>query len=279
MQSHLTETSATPRILEGTYLDKILANKKAELAAARPPNWSAAELESRLAELPPTRDFKTSLQTGVGVRAIAEFKRASPSEGVIRDNANPVEVAKRYEEAGAAAISVLCDAHFRGSFADLDAVRNAVNLPILCKDFIIHRSQLVDARIAGADAALLIVAALKPPSLRELYLFARDIGLEVLVEAHTEHEVERALAIGATVIGINNRNLNTFEVDIERSLRLRSHIPANYTCVAESGIRSLEDVQRLHQAGLEAMLVGTNLMRADDPGQALRDLLGSWAPR
>lgn len=279
MQTHIPENTAAPRTFEGTYLDKILANKKAELAAARPPSWSASELESRLSELPPTRDFKTALQTGVGVRAIAEFKRASPSEGVIRDNANPVEVAKRYEEAGAAAISVLCDAHFRGSLADLDAVRNAVNLPILCKDFIIHRSQLVDARMAGADAALLIVAALKPPTLRELYLFARDIGLDILVEAHTEHEVERALAIGATIIGINNRNLNTFEVDIERSLRLRAHIPDTYTCVAESGIRNLEDVQRLHQAGLEAMLVGTNLMRADDPGQALRDLLGTWAPR
>lgn len=279
MQTHPSDTPASPRHIEGTYLDKILANKKAELAAARPPQWTPSELESRLSELPPTRDFKTSLQTGVGVRAIAEFKRASPSEGVIRDNADPAEVAKRYEEAGAAAVSVLCDAHFRGSFADLDAIRNAVNIPILCKDFIIHRSQLVDARLAGADAALLIVAALKPPHLRELYLFARDIGLEILVEAHTEHEVERALAIGATVIGINNRNLNTFEVDLERCLRLRAHIPQNYTCVAESGVRSIEDVQRLHQAGLEAMLVGTNLMRADDPGQALRDLLGSWAPR
>ena len=265
--------------MEGTYLDKILAHKKAELASARPPNWSSAEIEARLAELPATREFKASLQSGVGVRAIAEFKRASPSEGTIREGADPVDIAQRYENAGAAAISVLCDAHFRGTLADLEAVREAVDIPVLCKDFIIHRSQLVAARLAGADVALLIVAALQPPALRELYLFARDIGLEVLVEAHTEHEVERALAIGATVIGINNRNLKTFEVDIERCMQLRSHIPSNYVCVAESGIRCADDVGRLHQAGIDAMLVGTHLMRSEDPGAALSELLGGWAPR
>lgn len=265
--------------MEGTYLDKILAHKKAELAAIRPPDWSSAEIEAKLAQLPAARDFKTALQTGVGVRAIAEFKRASPSEGTIREDADPSEVTRSYEEGGAAAISVLCDAHFRGTLSDLHTVRETVSIPVLCKDFIIDRSQLMSARLAGADVALLIVAALQPPLLRELFIFAQDIGLQVLVEAHTEHEVERALAIGATIIGINNRDLHTFEVDIERCLRLRSHIPGSYICVAESGIRSSEDVARLHEAGLDAMLVGTHLMRSDDPGRALRELLGAWAPR
>jgi indole-3-glycerol phosphate synthase len=258
---------------EGTYLDKIIARKRSELAGGRRPNWSAAEVDAQLAGLPEPRDFKSALQVGMGVRAIAEFKRASPSEGTIREPADPQEIALAYQAAGAAAISVLCDAHFRGSLEDLKAVREAVDIPVLCKDFIVHRSQIIDARLAGADAILLIVAALEPPMLRDLFFFARQLGLYVLVEAHTEHEIERALAVGAQIVGINNRDLQTFELDVGLSLRLRAVVPSHFVCVAESGIRGPDDVARLREARIDAMLVGTHLMRAEDPGRALTELL------
>lgn len=258
---------------ESSYLDKIIADKRSELSALRPVNWDSREIEDQLSRLPVAADFPQALRGGLEMRTIAEFKRASPSEGPIRESADPAQVAEQYESAGAAAISVLTDSHFSGSMDDLRAVRAATDLPILCKDFIISREQIVEARMSGADAILLIVAALEAPTLRDLFLFARSVGVHVLCEAHTGHEIDRALAVGADVIGINNRDLKTFEVNIERSIFLRRDIPDQFVCVAESGIRCREDVQRLMEADIHAMLVGTQLMRAEHPGQALRELI------
>ena len=260
-----------------TYLDRILAAKKAQLASIRRNNWNVAELEKELARLPAPLNFREALQSsgraGFGIGVIAEFKRASPSEGVLRDNADPRAIAEMYAEAGAAAISVLTDGHFHGSLDDLQLVRSHVDLPLLCKDFILHRSQIIDARIHGADAVLLIVSALQPPLLRELVEFARQIGMQVLCEAHNSIEIDRALAVGAEIIGINNRDLRTFELDVERCIALRKNIPRSHVAVAESGIRTRDDVHLLRQAGIDAMLVGTHLMRSEHPGRALIELV------
>ena len=258
---------------EGTYLDKILAAKRAELEAGRPDNLSLQRIEAELAHAPPARDFWTALAEGPKPRLIAEFKRRSPSEGPLREQADPRAIAQAYQAAGAAAISVLTDRHFGGSFEDLRAIRSAVTLPVLCKDFILTRNQLVQARREGADAALLIVAALEPPHLRDLYQFAADIGLQILMEAHDDHEVERAMATGARIIGMNARDLATFEVDLDRIIRHRLDVPRSFLYVGESGISSRADVERLRAAGVDAILVGSVLMRADDPGAKLAELM------
>jgi indole-3-glycerol phosphate synthase len=260
---------------EGTYLDRIIAAKRESLSQTRAANVSEREIEAMLASLPPALDFMAALKIGPGPRAIAEFKRASPSEGEIRPGADPKHVATLYVDAGAACISVLTDAHFEGSIDDLSRVRSAVSVPILRKDFILQRSQIIEARREGADAILLIVAALEPPRLRELMSFAHRMGLQVLCEAHDEREIERALAAGAKMVGVNNRDLKTFEVDVGRCIELRKLVPRDgFMYVAESGIQSREDVARLREAGVDAFLVGTHLMRAEDPGLALMDLLG-----
>lgn len=258
---------------EGTYLDNILAAKRAELEAGRPDNLSLQRIEAELADAPTPRDFWEALAQGPKPRLIAEFKRRSPSEGVLREKAEPRAIAQAYQAAGAAAISVLTDRHFGGSFEDLRAVRGAVTIPILCKDFILTRNQLVQARREGADAALLIVAALEAPHLRDLYNFARDIGLRVLMEAHDEHEVDRAMATGARIIGMNARDLATFEVDLDRVIQHRLDVPRSFLYVGESGITSRADVERLRAAAVDAILVGSVLMRADDPGAKLIELM------
>lgn len=259
---------------DGTYLDKILAAKRAELRdAPRAGAWSDRALADRMAQLPATRDLIAALREAPRPRVIAEFKRASPSEGPIRAGAEPRTIATQYAEAGAAAMSVLTDAHFQGTLDDLREVRRTVSLPILRKDFILERGQIVEAREAGADAVLLIVAALPAPTLRQLLRFTHDLGMQALVEAHDAHEVDRAMAAGAELIGVNARDLRTFDVDLERTVDLRALVPSRFTYVAESGIRSPEDVQRLRDAGVDAILVGTHLMRAEHPGQALRELV------
>jgi indole-3-glycerol phosphate synthase len=257
--------------VEGTYLEAIVAAKRA--AIERPTLARRRDLESRMERVPPARDFEAALRRRPGPQCIAEFKRASPSEGVIRDDLPPAKVAQLYVDAGAAAISVLCDAHFHGGLDDLEEVHAAVEVPVLCKDFLLQPDQLVEARAYGADAALLIVACLEPPRLREMIREASELGMQVLCEAHTEHEIERALAAGARIIGVNNRDLHTFEVDVERSIQLRGRVPPSFTYVSESGLRSREDVQRMREAAVDAVLVGTHLMRAEDPGLALTDLM------
>lgn len=254
-------------------LDEILGRTRADLPgrrAARP----LAELERLARDRPPARSLHGALRRPGRVTAIAEHKRRSPSAGWIRQGSAAGEVAAAYAAGGAAALSVLTDGpFFGGSLEDLAAARAAVDLPILRKDFIVDEYQIAEARAAGADAVLLIAAALDPGALADLFEATRRWGVEALVEAHDADEVARAVALGAPVIGVNHRDLRTFSVDPELAARLRPAIPADRVVVAESGIRTAADVRRLGQAGIDAVLVGESLMRAPDPGEALRALL------
>jgi indole-3-glycerol phosphate synthase len=210
-----------------------------------------------------------------GMSLISELKRASPSRGPIQPDADAAEVVSAYERAGASACSILTEPeYFGGSLADLEAARAATRLPLLRKDFIVDRYQLLEARAAGADAALLIVAAMGVPELRHLIEEADRIGLDALVEVHDEREVGAALEAGARIVGINNRNLKTLDVDIETAHRLRRGLPAEVVAVAESGITTRHDVERLEEAGVDAILVGETLMRAGDPAATVAELLG-----
>ncbi|MEM6290852.1 MAG: indole-3-glycerol phosphate synthase TrpC [Myxococcota bacterium] len=257
-----------------THLDRILAAKRADLASARRNSvLGARQLEEALAGLPPVRDFEAALRQGPAPRIIAEFKRASPSAGPIREGADAAQIAMAYEHAGAAAMSVLTDRHFDGRIEDLRAARAATNLPLLRKDFILERSQILEARQAGADAVLLIVAALEAPTLKQLIDFAHDVGLHVLCEAHDGHEVDRAMSAGARIIGVNNRDLKTFEVDFDTAIAQRARVPRSFTFVAESGVEAPEHLRQLRDAGVDAALVGSLLMGAEDPGAALSSIL------
>lgn len=260
-------------VAQGTYLERILAAKRARLSRERGPAVTPKLVDDVLATLPPTRDLAAALTRGVAPRIIAEFKRRSPSAGALREGAEVEPVVQAYEDAGAAAISVLCDEHFDGSLHDLHVARDACRLPVLCKDFILERAQVLDARRAGADAILLIAAALPPPQLRPLVELAHELSMSVLCEAHDEHEIDRAMTAGCKIVGVNARDLRTFEVDLERAVRLRKLVPRSFVYVAESGIASLDDVLRLRDAEVDAVLVGSMLMRADDPGEALRQLV------
>lgn len=259
-----------------TYLDRILAAKRAELASDRRAGaLTDRQLEQALAGLPPTRDLIDALRRGPAPQVIAEFKRASPSAGVIRDGADVAEIAVGYQKAGAAAMSVLTDRHFQGTIEDLVAARAACDLPLLRKDFILDRRQILEARQAGADAVLLIVAALPPPTLKQLVDFAHDLQLTVLCEAHDAYEVDRAMTAGCKLVGVNNRDLRTFDVDLETSIALRRRVPGSFTFVAESGIQTADDLRHLQAAGVDAVLIGSSLMTAEDPGAALSELLTS----
>lgn len=208
------------------------------------------------------------------LNVIAEFKRRSPSRGTIRDDIAPAAVARAYEAAGAAALSVLTEeSHFGGSLEDLREARSATDLPALRKDFIVDPYQVWEARLAGADALLLIVAALSEAELRGLLKAAGEAGLDALVEVHEEAELERALAVGAALVGVNNRDLRTLEVSLDVSLGLADRIPDDVLAVSESGIRSGADVRRLREAGFDGFLVGEQLMQSPDPGAALGTLL------
>ncbi len=259
-----------------TILDEILARKRRDLDAAREclaPEDLAAQAEA--AAYAP-RGLRAALRDGPRPRVIAELKRRSPSKGVIRPDFDPVACAKDYAQAGAAAISVLTDGpYFGGSLADLGAVRAAVELPLLRKDFLIDSYQIDEARVAGADAVLLIVAALTPDFLARLRGRAAERGLDALVEVHDEGELEVALAAGADLVGINNRDLRSFQVDLATSERLAGRVPEGVVVVAESGIFEAADVARLEAAGAHAVLVGESLMRAADVGAALRRLRGN----
>jgi indole-3-glycerol phosphate synthase len=212
---------------------------------------------------------------GPSVRLIAEIKRASPSRGPLRADLDPVALATVYEANGAAAVSVLTDCRFfRGSLADLRAVRAQTTLPVLRKDFVIDPYQVYEARAAGADAILLIVAALDARQLADLYDLARELGMDALVEVHSEAELGRALSVEPAIVGVNNRDLRTFEVDLETTARLRPLVPPDVVFVAESGVRSNADVQRLAALGAHAMLVGEALVVAPDVGRAVRELVG-----
>jgi indole-3-glycerol phosphate synthase len=255
-------------------LDDIVARKKERLAELRKRS-AQKELEKCVATAPEPRDFFAALQ-GVGKPAvIAEIKRASPSAGHIRSDLEVGEIATGYERAGAAAISVITEEDFfQGRLEYLQEARGAVSLPVLCKDFIIDPTQVLAARAAGADGLLLIVAILPQSTLEELLALAHQMGMACLVEVHDEEELSRVLETEARLIGINNRDLRTFRVSLGTTLRLRPRIPSNRLVVSESGIQTRSDLTSLAAAGVDAVLVGTSLMRAEDPGAKLRELMG-----
>ena len=254
-------------------LDTIIAHKRKELAAEQA-QIPLATLEKAVMHLRPTRDFRGALTGNGPVKLIAEVKKKSPSKGVIREDFHPVSIAETYVENGAAAISVLTDTHFfAGELDYLRAIREAVDVPLLRKDFTIDPYHIYQARAAGADAILLIVAALTPAALRTFMEVADSLALAALVEVHTSEELAVALDVDAQIIGINNRDLRTFRTDIATTFRLRDAIPGDKVVVSESGIYAPEDVTKLQEAGVHAMLVGESLMRSPDIGAQVRRLL------
>jgi indole-3-glycerol phosphate synthase len=258
-----------------SVLADILKRKQSEVDRLRA--GGTAELERAARAAPPVRDFVGALRHTSRPRVIAEFKRASPSAGPLREAADPAAIARAYEAAGACALSVLTDRDFfRGSLDDLRAARGAVDLPALRKDFVIDELQLLEARAAGADAILLIVAALDDAALEALYAAARDLDLAALVEVHTRAELGRALEVGADLIGINNRDLRSFRTDVAVTRGLLPHL-GDCTAVSESGISEAETIRELDGEGVHAFLVGEALMRAPDPGRALAALRGEPA--
>src|SRR2546421_5488161 len=255
-----------------SILDEIVEHKRAEVVASKHATPRSA-LVARAAMLPPPRDFERALAPRPGrARLIAEVKRASPSRGVLKDDLDPVALASTYARHGADAISVLTDArYFRGSLDDLAAVRAAVDVPLLRKDFVLDDYQLWEARAAGADAVLLIVAILEPSQLSGLAAAAKGLGLAALVECHTAAELDVALTMGARLLGINNRNLATFETRVETTLSLLPQIPPGPLVVSESGFFTASDVRRVIDAGAHAVLVGEGLVRAPDVGAKIRE--------
>lgn len=260
-----------------TILDDILAHKRQEVAAQK----QRVDMDTLVANISASNDtprgFMKALQARVaigGTAVIAEVKKASPSMGVIRASFDPVAIAESYAAAGATCLSVLTDEkYFQGSGHYLRLVRAAVGLPLLRKDFIVDEYQIVEARALGADAILLIVAALSDAELAAFTRLAHDLGLDVLVEVHDEAECARALQLPLRVIGVNNRNLHDFSVSLDTSRRIKTMLPADYLLVSESGIHTRADIEVLQADGIHAFLVGGALMQADDPGVALSALL------
>ncbi|RCS29693.1 indole-3-glycerol phosphate synthase TrpC [Rhodanobacter denitrificans] len=256
-------------------LNRILARKAEEIAERRA-RLPEAELAARIADLPGTRGFAAAIEAKIdaGLPAvIAEVKKASPSKGVIRPDFDPAAIARSYEAAGAACLSVLTDSDFfQGSEAFLQQAREACSLPVLRKDFIIDPYQVQEARAIGADCVLLIVSALDDDVLLQLSLQAAELDLDVLCEVHDEEEMERAMALPVPLIGVNNRNLRSFETSLETSLLLQGLIEYDRILVAESGIHTPEDVAYLREGGIQAFLVGEAFMRAEDPGSELKRL-------
>lgn len=252
-------------------LSRIVATKEGEVEGVR---GRLPELRGIAADQPAPRGFGRALD-GDDVRVISEVKRRSPGAGEIRPGLDPADLASTYERAGAAALSVLTDReYFGGSLDDLRTARAAVGLPVLRKDFTIDEAQVVEARAAGADAVLLIVRILDDARLRELREAAEALGMDALVEVHGAEELERARASGARIVGINNRDLTTFRTDLAVSERLVAELPTDVITVSESGIRSGDEVARLGRAGIHAVLVGETLLRAERPGDAVRELAG-----
>jgi indole-3-glycerol phosphate synthase len=257
-----------------TILDKIVASKRREIDAARA-RLPERELEARLGHAAPVRSFPAALDRPGEVRFIAEVKKASPSAGVLRADFDPVTIARTYTAHGAAALSVLTDEpFFQGSLAYLPLLRGLDGPPLLRKDFILDRYQLLEARVAGADAVLLIAEILDNDALPRLLREAHELAMEALVELYDADNLPRVLDSGAHVIGINNRNLRTFETRLEHTLDLAAQVPATCCLVSESGIRTRGDVLRLQAAGVKAVLVGETLMRAPDIGAKLDELRG-----
>ncbi len=257
--------------MAATYLDRILAQHR-ETAAAD--TRSVERLLDQARSAPAVRGFRAALAARRSLGVIAEIKRRSPSKGDLNAGLDPAEMASTYERGGAACLSVLTDeAHFGGSVADLQSARAACALPVIRKDFTVSERDVLDARIMGADAVLLIVAALEPGELAAFHALAVDVGLDVLVEIHDEDELEHALAADATLIGVNQRDLVTFQVDHARAVRMAGVIPDQAVKVAESGVRGPADARSLRSAGYDAVLVGETLVTSGDPATAIAELI------
>jgi indole-3-glycerol phosphate synthase len=264
------EVVSSVRSTELTVLDQIIVRKRAEFLAEQTLQ-PLAELE-RIPR-PTRRSFRQALASRKPA-IISEIKKASPSAGVIASDFNPARIGRSYERAGAAALSVLTDRQFfQGSLDDLRQARAATSLPVLRKDFTLERYHLVQAAAAGADAVLLIVAALTDSEIETLLAEARELQLDALVEVHNEEELSRALGAGADLVGVNNRNLKTLEVSLETSLKLAELMPPDVLAISESGIRTADDIRRLMEAGFQAFLIGESLMKQPDPGAALTALV------
>lgn len=254
----------------GTYLDRILERHRAVAAVDDRP---IGDLIARIDELPPVRGFRDALAGADRLAVISEVKRRSPSKGDLNIGLDPAAMAQAYAAGGASCMSVLTDVEFfGGSVDDLRVARAACSLPVLRKDFTVSTLDVVDTRLMGADCVLLIAAALSPAELGDLHRTALDVGLDVLVEIHDEEELAVALDIGATLVGVNQRDLVTFEVDHDRAVRMAAAIPPGVVKVAESGVRGVGDAQSLRDAGYDAVLVGESLVRAADPVAAVAEL-------
>ena len=259
--------------LVSTVLDGIIAAHRAVAAADE---RSLDELVAEARATPPARPFRETLVAGPGVSLIAEVKRRSPSKGPLTPDLDPADTARRYQAGGASALSVLTDAdYFGGSPDDLRRARQACDLPVLRKDFTVSDADVCDARLMGADAVLLIVAALDDGELARFTRLARDLGMAALVEVHTEAELDRALRAGADLVGVNRRDLRTFSVDLSLAERLAERVPEEVVTVAESGVRDAADVARLAACGYDAVLVGETLVTDPDPELAVRRLRGA----
>ena len=255
-------------------LDTIIAHKQKELQIEEE-QVPLATLKSKLANLPPTKDFRAAIAQSDNINLIAEVKKKSPSKGIIREDFDPIQIAETYAKNGAAAISVLTDVRFFDGRLDyLSSIRQVVDVPLLRKDFTIDPYHIYQARVASADAILLIVAALTKDQLREFMDIAESLSLASLVEVHTDTELEIALDVGAEIIGINNRDLRTFHTDLATTFSLREFLPTGKVVVSESGIYTRADVESLREAGVDAILVGESLMRSPDIGEQVRKLIG-----
>ncbi len=255
-------------------LDEIVENKRIELADTKS-RVGLTELEDRVRKMEDTpRDFKAALRKD-GISLIAEIKRSSPSKGDMLLDLDLRELGGLYQQNGARAISILTDKkYFKGSLGDLSTVRKYVQVPCLRKEFIVDPYQIYEARAAGADAILLIVRILSQTELTEFHALALSLGLHILVETHNEEEVDRALAAGAHIIGINNRNLDTLEMDLGTTMRLKKHVPGGKTLVSESGIYTRDEVQQLEDCGIDAILVGQSLLTSNNIQEKIGELLG-----
>lgn len=257
-----------------SVLDRIVATKRQEIEAAKA-RRSEKELRLAAADAPQPRDFLGALSGGGPVRLIAEVKKASPSKGLLRADFDPVAIACTYQDHGASCLSVLTDEpYFQGSLENLRRVRAAVDLPVLRKDFILDPYQVFEARAAGADAVLLIAECLDDAALAQLRAAIVELGMTALVELYDPENLVRVLRAGARLVGVNNRDLRTFQTDLAHTLRLRAQVPGDRVLVSESGIRTRDDVQRLAEAGVQAMLVGESLVTRPDIGAAVDELLG-----
>lgn len=255
-------------------LEDIVASKLTEVSQAKS-KVPVEQLAEALADAAPARDFVASMQSHGPVAMIAEVKKASPSAGVIREDFHPVEIARIYESAGAACLSVLTDEqYFQGHLDFLIAVRKNVAIPVLRKDFIIDRYQVLEARVAGADCVLLIAECLDDAQLEDLYGYALELGMSALVEIYEPDNLERVLKLSPPLLGINNRNLKTFVTSLDHSIRLGAQVPADCLLISESGIRDRSDVLKLQESGVRGILVGETLMRSSDIGEKARELLG-----